>query len=99
MAQYDLYAMPDGAGYLLDVQVELLEELRTRVVVPLLPRAEAPPPAGRLNPVFPLNGADHVMVTQNLAAVPVSILGKPVGSLASQADELRNALDMVFIGF
>lgn len=99
MAQYDLYAMPDGAGYLLDVRVELLEELRTRVVVPLLPRAKGPPPARRLNPVFPLNGADHVMVTQNLAAVPVSILGKPVGSLASQADELRNALDMVFIGF
>lgn len=62
--------MPDWAGYLLDVQAEILDNFKTRVVVPPLPCDEAAPPAIRLNPVFPLKDGDHVMVTQNLAVVP-----------------------------
>lgn len=91
--------MPGGPGFLLDVQSDLLEAMQTRVVVPLLPLDKAPPPASRLNPVFVLAGAEHVMVTQNLAAVPLATLGKPVGSLDPALDEIRSALDMVFVGF
>ena len=37
MAKYDVYPNPEGAGYLLDTQTDLLDGLNTRVVVPLLP--------------------------------------------------------------
>lgn len=52
MAKFDVYARPNGAGYLLDCQADLLSDLSTRFVIPLLPLDEAPTPAARLNPVF-----------------------------------------------
>lgn len=99
MAKYDVCASPGGNSYVIDVQADLLDGLNTRVVVPLRPLAQAPLPARRLNPVFQIGSKPHVMVTQYLAAVPVSELGKPVANLSAHFDEITNALDMVFIGF
>lgn len=50
MARFDVYQNPDGQGALLDVQADLLSQLNTRVVVPLLPASYAPIPAKHLNP-------------------------------------------------
>ncbi|MEI2806090.1 CcdB family protein [Albidovulum sp.] len=99
MARYDVYRAPEGAGWWLDVQAEVLDMLSTRVVVPLLPGGQAPAPAKRLNPVFEVEGSRAVMVTQYLAAVPLRMLGRPVGSLADRADEIGAAVGMVFLGF
>jgi len=60
---------------------------------------KAPLPAKRLNPVFEIDGASYVMVTQFTAAVPAAMLKTPVAHLAVQSDEIINALDMVFFGF
>jgi len=99
MARFDFYERPGGTGYLLDLQADLLSGLNTRIVAPLLPLADAPPPARRLNPVFDVTGERVVMLTQFMAAVPISELRRRVGSLADQRDAIMNALDMVFIGF
>ena len=99
MARFDVYPNPDGAGHLLDVQADLLDALNTRVVVPLMPRHDAPRPAQRLNPVFTLDGIEHVMVTQFLAAVPLSLLRAPSHSLAADAVTITTALDMLMQGF
>ncbi|PTQ66240.1 CcdB family protein [Celeribacter persicus] len=98
MARYDVYASPDGAGYLLDVQADLLESLNTRLVVPLMHIATAPAPAKRLNPVFHIQSGRYVMVTQFLSAVPVSILQAPVTNLAEQDTEIAGALDLALTG-
>ncbi len=99
MARHAIYPAPGDAGYLLDVQADLLEELNTRIVVPLLPSATAPAPARILNPIFEISGVSHVMVTQFLSAVPAAILKRPTGSLSDHADEITRALDMAFQGF
>lgn len=99
MARYDVHANPDGPGYLLDVQADLLEGLNTRIVVPLMLRDSAPVPARRLNPVFLIADQPHVMVTQFLAAIPRSALAAPVTSLVAHDAEIGNALDMAFVGF
>lgn len=52
MARFGVYRHPEGKGYLLDIQADLLRHLNTRVVVPLLPLDIAPKPAKTLNPVF-----------------------------------------------
>ncbi len=98
MARFDYYAHPEG-GYLLDVQANLMSELNTRVVVPLMPRKEAPKPAGRLNPIFQIKGKAFVMVTQFLAAISRDELEEKVGSLANRDVEIGDALDMLFDGF
>ena len=39
------------------------------------------------------------MVTQYIAAVPVSVLGAPVTNLGTQSERITAALDMLFFGF
>jgi toxin CcdB len=99
MARFDVHANPDGPGWLVDLQTDLLDGLNTRVVAPLLPPDRAPKPAQRLNPVFEIDGRPAVLVTQYLAAVPAAMLGVPVGSLRAEQDRMTSAVDMLFQGF
>ncbi len=99
MARYDVFDNPDGEGWLLDVQTDLLDGLNTRVVVPLLPQNSAPAVAKRLNPVFDIEGEAAVMATQFLAAVPQKILKNRRTNLADCHNDIIAALDMVIHGF
>jgi toxin CcdB len=99
MAKFDVFRRRAGEGYLLDCQADLLSQLNTRFVVPLLPVEEAPKPAARLNPVFELEGKSYAMMTQFAAAVLVGELGERVASLADRDIEIINALDMLISGF
>lgn len=96
MARFDFH--PFGAGFLLDVQADLMDGLNTRVAVPLLPADDAPKPAHRLNPVFTIADRDYVMATQFMAAVPVADLAGRAGSLAHERYAIKAAIDMVFDG-
>ena len=98
MARFDVYPSPDSAHYLLDVQADLLADLNTRLVVPLMPVSAAPAPAKRLNPVFEIGSERYVMVTQFLSAVPLSVLAAPITSLAAQDTEITGALDLALTG-
>ncbi|MBZ9760008.1 CcdB family protein [Mesorhizobium sp. CA8] len=99
MARYDFYRSTGSDGYLLDVQSDILEHLDTNVVVPLLPPNIAPLPARRLNPIFRIDGNEHIMVTQFISAVTASELRAAEGNLARHHDEIVAALDMLFQGF
>lgn len=97
MARFDLYS--DGDNFLLDVQADTLGDLNSRTVVPLrLPR-QAPVPAGRLNPLFQVEGQRYILVTQFIAAIPENELRAPVANLAEHRDEITAALDFLFQGF
>lgn len=99
MARFDVYRNPAGEGLLLDVQADLLDGLNTRVVVPLFHPDRAPTPADRLNPVLAVEGENLIMMTQFLAAIPVSVIGDPLANLAGHHIAVTNALDMLFQGF
>lgn len=99
MAKFDVYRSRDDACYLLDCQADLLSDFNTRFVVPLMAQADAPKPAARLNPVFVIAGAPHVMVTQFAATVPASELRGVPMSLGHEAITIGNALDMLICGF
>jgi toxin CcdB len=98
MATFDLYRRDQG--YLLDVQSDLLDGLNTILVVPLMPVEMAPKQIGRLNPIFEIGGHRYSMATQYMAAAPIKHLGRPVGNLKyAHYDEIKAALDMIFLGF
>ncbi len=99
MARYEVFKNRSGAGYLLDVQNDLLDDLNIRVVVPLMLPEGAPLPARRLNPAFEIEGRQHLMVTQYLAAMPVSDFGARTGTLRAHDNTITEALDMLFQGF
>ena len=96
MARFDVYRT--AGTYLLDCQADVLAYLDTRFVVPLLP-AEHVPRASLLNPIFGIDGEDHVMATQLALAVPTRQLREPVASLADDHDAIINAFDMLLTGY
>lgn len=99
MARFNVYKNPEGKGYLLDVQADLLSQLNSRLAVPLLPLSIAPKPARTLNPYFEIDDETLVMATQFMAAVPASLLSAPVTNLQSQHDGIVAAIDFLLQGF
>lgn len=99
MAKFDVYRGQESDSLLLDVQADLLDALNTRMVVPMIPFGKAPIPAKRLNPTFVIEDTEYVMVTQFMAAVPRSILRKPMTNLNDRFEDITTAIDMLIQGF
>lgn len=97
MAQLDVYRSRDGE-LLLDCQADLLSHLNTRFVVPLATPDDGPVPAGKLNPIFDVEGKEMAMYTQFALSVPASELKDKVTSLADRRDQVMDALDMLLTG-
>jgi len=100
LTQFAVYPMPRGRpGYVVEVQSRLLDELSTRVVIPLIPKGAAPAiPVKTLNPLFSIDGGEYVLMTQNIASVPNIQLRAPVGTLATQRDHIVRAIDALLSG-
>jgi toxin CcdB len=104
MAQFDVYANPNpetkqSIPYLLDVQADLLDNLTTRVVVPLVTVSAMGKAATLLNPRFKIKRTSVIMSTAELAGVNQHVLGEKVCSLKGQRSEIIAALDFLFTGF
>lgn len=99
MAKYDVYYAKADKTLLVDCQADMLEVLDTRVVVPLLPIANAPKPARYLNPLIELGGETFVMATQFLASVSARDLGDKFATLSDRSDDVNRAIDTLITGF
>ena len=103
MNSYDVYQNPtvgsrDELPFVVDVQSDAFEILTTRVVIPLA-RAGAMRTITRgLNPSFVIAGLAVVMATPLIAAIPLRLLGQPVGSLAEHRYEILGAIDLLLTG-
>jgi len=87
--------------YFLDIQSDLLQRLESRIVIPLRRRdrfAAVNLPAN-LTPTFEIEGAECLLETPKLAAVPLRLLKTPIASLASGQFEITAALDLLIQGF
>jgi toxin CcdB len=85
---------------LLDVQSDLLDDLNTRVVIPLTrARDLSRKPMLHLTPVLNFGGASYVVMTPQLAAIARADLGEPIGSLATERHEILAAMDFLLTGF
>ena len=85
--------------FLLDVQNDLLDDLETRVVVPLCPISAMKGKALRtLMPVLAIEGESFVMLTPQMAGVPKSELGAPVARLEQHRFEIIAAIDFLLTG-
>lgn len=104
MAQYDVYANSDRRTrsfipYFIDIQSDFLDDLETRLVMPLVPSGRRETPIPRLHPVVEIDGKLHHIVTQEMAAVPRQVLsGKPVANLSDRSYEIIAAVDFLVTG-
>lgn len=104
MAQFTVYRNKNAHTkgtfpLLLDVQSDLLEDLQTRVVIPLTKTALAKKPVDRLMPVLKIDDETYVLVTQQLAGIARKDLGAASGSLAQHRDVILAAVDFLITGF
>ncbi|QNT78460.1 CcdB family protein [Entomobacter blattae] len=100
MARFDVYVLlqPKSVDYVLNVQSDLLEQLNTRMVVPLLSKNSLKP-IRDLNPVFTIEGKEYMMMTQAMASISQKELKQKVCSLENKRDEIIHALDILLTGF
>lgn len=99
MAQYDVYALPNAFGYVVDCQSDLLSHLTTRFVIPLTPATEPSAIHPRFNPGFLVAGADYFLDTRYATSVPRDALHEPIASLAEVDDRIFAAIDFLVRGF
>ncbi len=104
MAQWDVYPNPDqrsksAVPYFVDLQSELLSELDTRLVAPLVAtKVAASRMPQRLCPVFRIAGKTLVLMPHESGPVDRRILKRRVESLRSQADQIISAVDAALSG-
>ncbi|MBO0710772.1 MAG: CcdB family protein [Acetobacteraceae bacterium] len=84
--------------YLLDIQHDLLSDLSTRVVVPLIRARAFGRRASRLHPAFTIGGQEVVMATHLIAAIGKGGLGTSAGTPADRRDEILAAVDILWSG-
>ena len=85
---------------LVDVQSDLLDELHTRVVIPLTKVAGlARKPFSHLTPTLSFDGETYLLMTPQLAGVARADLGAHAGSLSDQREKIMAAVDFLLTGF
>jgi toxin CcdB len=98
--QFDLYRLTRRPAVLVvDIQSALLDTLKTRVVIPLVQRDQAPKKlVGTLNPCLRIDDREFVLMPQLIASIPVSELAQPAGTAIRYRDEIVRAIDTIISG-
>lgn len=104
MAQFSVYHNKNTQSkktypYLLEIQSNLLQDLATTVVVPLVKfEKNKTKVLTGLTPVFSLDQQDFVMLTPQLAGIQRKELGKLAFELLHARAEIVGALDFLISG-
>jgi toxin CcdB len=98
MAQFDVHRNNgkhrDTIPYVVVVQSALLDDYKRRVVVPLVKASAVGPISNpRFNPSFKIANTQVVLHPLEMVSVALDDLGKPITSLAKEADRIIGALD------
>lgn len=101
MAQFDVYKninerTCEKIPFLLDIQNDILKDLSTRVVIPMIKDI---PSARILNPKFNINDIEVVLSTSELASIPLHNIGEKICSLEKSREEIIGAVDFLITGF
>jgi len=89
----------DAYPYLVDIQANLLRDLQTRVVVPLIKHvALGKKSIDTLTPTVEVDGQKFLMLVPQLAGIPQGDLGAEVASLSSQREKVVAAIDFLVTG-
>jgi toxin CcdB len=101
--QFDVVANPDAEDaqyrpYLVILQSDLVSDLRSTVVAPLIARSRIVG-ARQLNPLVIVDGAEYWIAIYELFAIERHLLGAKVASVDDRRDPIIAAIDFLFVGF
>lgn len=104
MAQFWVYENLNKATreiypYLLDIQSNLLDDLRTTPAIPLCPvEIAGKATITKLCPKVDIDGRVFIVLTQQMAGIDRKILGREVCDLSRYRSEVIAALDFIISG-
>jgi toxin CcdB len=101
MAQFDVYKninenSKKNIPYLLDIQNDILKDLTSRVVVPLVVNNKG---MKILNPEFEIEDKKVIMSTSELASISLDNIGEKVCTLKDNREDIISAIDFLVPGF
>lgn len=104
MAQLDVFENSDKESsdeipYLIDVQHDIHKILKTRMVIPLVYVEAQRSEITRLCPVFTIQGKKVFASIPEMAAYPVSEIGRKITNINAERDILFSAIDFLMHGF
>lgn len=101
--QYVIYRNRSNSAaypYLLDIQSDIIDELDTRLVIPLYPTSRlSSVPVKRLTPSLTVEGEEYLVMTHEMAAIRLTQLGEEVMNARPYRQRIRDALDFIIDGF
>lgn len=95
--QFDLYRVATGT-YVVVLQSDLLDEMKTRVVAPLLPASAVAKRIVHLNPLLMIGAEAYLLMPQMAGTLTLAELGEKAGSLRLWRDEIQRAVDTLISG-
>ncbi len=104
MSQFNVYKNKNSRTsktfpYLLDVQSDLLDQLRTTVVIPLGKYSIVKDQViTKLCPIVEIDGNKYAALTQQIAGIEKSILGDNVSNISDYRSEFIDAIDLIITG-
>lgn len=102
MSRFDVFEFKgEKVQLVLDVQADIFSDINSRVVIPLIPRKEAADEeAKKLKPVLRIKNQSYILMTTEISAVPLSMLGKCITNIEHMhRQEIVEAMDFLFQGF
>jgi len=104
MSQFDVYINPskksrEAYPYIIDIQNALISDIATRIVIPLgkLSHFRNEQMNG-LTPLIEYENTQYILLTPQIASMPLKLLKNPVGSISSLRDQIIAAVDFAITG-
>jgi toxin CcdB len=104
MSQFSVYKNKNSRTkktfpYLLDIQSDLLDQLRTTVVIPLGKYSIVKDQIiTKLCPIVEIDGNKYAALTQQIAGIEKSLLGANVTNISDYRSEFIDAIDLIISG-
>ena len=98
MARLDVRKLSQarGVSLVLEMQAELLDDITTVVVIPLVPLKSLPPIA-EVNPVVSVKGQELAVRVEQIVSIPRTRLGAVVDNLTREDYRIMRAVDRLLI--
>lgn len=103
MAQFIIHQYKNSKStvpYLLDIQNDFLEDLETRLVIPVYPaNVLHGKRMTKLTPMIEIDGVQYILMIPELASISKKYLGAEIINISQYRTMVLSAIDLMVTGF
>ncbi|PWC21128.1 plasmid maintenance protein CcdB [Brenneria roseae subsp. roseae] len=99
--QFIVYQYKRASHYkmFVDVQSDIVETPKRRMVIPLIESHHLSEKVNKmLFPLIRIVGEDYRLMTTELSSIPFEVIGGEIADLGEYADEIKDAINLMFWG-